>query len=82
MNSWFRTVFAIVILGLMLDAGWALAQSGQPQSPLILSGTDVGFRVDRARTENLGKLTGAWVVRFNGQWVEPDTSGTRQLSTR
>ena len=75
---WFA---ATVILGSTFGAGWALAQ-GQNQTPMIISGIDVGFRVDQQRTRNLGRLAGAWVVRFNGDWVEPDPSGTRALTTR
>jgi hypothetical protein len=77
-----RGALAILIFGLTFGAGWAVAQSTQAQAPMILSGSDIGFRVDRQRSGNLGRLTGAWVVRVNGQWVEPDTSGPRPLSTR
>ena len=78
MNRWIRAALVVLILGLTFGAGWAVAQQ---QTPMVLSGNDVGFRVDRSRIQN-GKLTGAWVVRINGQWVEPDTSGTRPLTTR
>ena len=80
MQRWIRLVLAIVIAA-TFGAGWALAQS-QNQGPAIISGNEVGFRVDQQRTRSLGRLAGAWVVRFNGDWVEPDTSGTRALTTR
>ena len=53
-----------------------------PAAPII-SGSDVGFRVDRQQTQTLGRLTGTWVVRVNGQWVEPAASlRGRPLGTR
>jgi hypothetical protein len=83
MPGWIRFVVAILILGLTMTGGWVLAQSTQSQAPVIISGSDVGFRVDRQRTQDLGKLAGTWVVRFNGQWIEPETVvRSRPLSTR
>ena len=79
MNDSLRAIVAIFILAFTFGAGWTLAQA---QTPMIISGTDVGFRVDQQRTRNVGRLSGAWVVRFNGEWVEPDTSGPRALTTR
>ena len=82
---------AISILGLAFTAaGWAYGQAPQfpnPQqrdpAPTVMSGNDIGFRVDRQTTEALGKLTGTWVVRVNGQWVEPEPLRvTRPLGTR
>lgn len=46
---------------------FAFAQSRLPE-PRILSGTDIGFRVER--TDVNGRPIGKWVVRFNGQWTE------------
>ena len=85
-----RVVIAALIVALTVGAGrWAYGQGPQfpsqqpdPNAPVI-SGNDVGFRVDRQRTQELGRLTGTWVVRFNGQWTEPDTVlRSRPLSTR
>jgi hypothetical protein len=76
-----RFSVAVLILALMFGAaGWVYGQAAQaPQFPSqqadpadrIISGNDVGFRVDRQRTQDLGRLTGTWVVRVNGQWIEP-----------
>ena len=87
--------FSIPVLIVVLTFGaarWAYAQGAQtpqfpsqqpdPASPII-SGNDIGFRVDRQDTERLGRLTGTWVVRVNGQWIEPAASVRgRPLSTR
>ena len=90
MNRWLRAAFVVLILGMTVGAGrWALAQVPQFPSqqtdanPTIITGSDIGFRVDRNATQTLGKLTGTWVVRVNGQWIAPQESlQGRPLSTR
>ncbi len=44
------------------------AQGSRLPEPQMLSGNDIGFRVDG--TDIGGKPTGVFVVRFNGNWVE------------
>jgi hypothetical protein len=93
MNRWLRAAIVILILGLTFGGvRWAYGQAAQgPQFPSqepdpnapIISGNDIGFRVDRQQTQTLGRLTGTWVVRVNGQWVEPAASlRGRPLGTR
>jgi hypothetical protein len=41
----------------------------EPQTPMVLSGNDMGFRVTGARA---GKPVGQIVVKVNGQWVEAE----------
>ena len=84
-----RVAIAVLIVAVTSAAGrWAYGQGQFPSQQLdpnapVISGNDVGFRVDRQRTQELGRLTGTWVVRFNGQWMEPDTVlRSRPLSTR
>jgi hypothetical protein len=91
-----RTVrLSIAALTLAVTFGAAGSVYGQvapgPQFPSqqpdpnaqVISGNDVGFRVDRQRTQDFGRLVGTWVVRVNGQWVEPEIAlRTRPLSTR
>jgi hypothetical protein len=88
-----RLSIAVLILALTFGAArWVYGQATQaPQFPSqqpdpnapIVSGNDIGFRVDRQQTQTLGRLTGSWVVRVNGQWVEPAASlRGRPLSTR
>jgi hypothetical protein len=91
MPRMFRLSIAVLILALTFGAAqWVYAQA-TPQSPSqqsdpgapIISGNDIGFRVDRQDTQRLGRLTGTWVVRVNGQWVEPAASlRGRPLSSR
>jgi len=54
-------------LVIVAAASVALAQTRLPESR-ILSGSDVGFRVEG--TDRTGKPVGKWVLRLNGQWVE------------
>jgi len=85
-----RIFIATLSLALVFVVGrWAYGQgpqfpSQQPDSNApVISGNDVGFRVDRQDTERLGRLTGTWVVRVNGQWIEPAASlRGRPLGTR
>ena len=93
MRRMLRVSLAVLILALTFGAaGWVYGQGAQgPQFPSqqpdpnapIISGSDIGFRVDRQDTARLGRLTGTWVVRVNGQWVEPAASlRGRPLGTR
>jgi hypothetical protein len=47
-------------------------------TPTIISGSDLGFRVDRQRSD---RVFGTFLVRINGEWVvaEPAT-GLKPLS--
>ncbi len=79
-----RRLAAAVLLILALAAaaalGYAQGQSSpEPVPPFVLSGTDVGFRV-QARKPN--SVVGKFVVRIGGQWVEVDNSfGPRPLTS-
>jgi hypothetical protein len=50
----------------------------RPSAPRVLSGTDIGFRVEGtdART---GNPTGRLVVRIDGEWVEISPAGGVRL---
>jgi hypothetical protein len=52
----------------------------QPQTSTVISGSDLGFRVDgRKGNAPLGTL----VVRINGQWVEAEFgTGVKRLTAR
>ena len=52
------------------------AQNRLPQ-PQMLSGNDIGFRVEQ--TDINGKAMGTWMVRFNGVWVEINPMAVRPL---
>jgi hypothetical protein len=67
----------------MVAAGaWGYAQAVLPsgQAPVVLSGSDIGFRVEGRRGNT---PSGRFVVRINGQWVEVEQSvGTMRLTAR
>jgi hypothetical protein len=95
MQLWLRRLIAIVVLGTAFGAGrWTHAQAPIPapnvQPPPgvqpqiqgfdIISGSDIGFRVDRYRGRT---PVGTLVVRVNGQWVEPEsTMALKRLTSR
>ncbi len=82
------TLIALMVSSLMGVGVWSFAQV-QPRTndaPIILSSSDVGFRVDghkrERRTDSLTGRTpfvdiavGQLVVRINGQWVEAQLDG-------
>jgi hypothetical protein len=78
-----RTVLIILWLVSMVAAGaWGYAQAVLPsgQAPVVLSGSDLGFRVEGRRGNT---PSGRFVVRINGQWVEVEQSvGTMRLTAR
>ena len=67
-----RIVFALVVACLLVGTGWVAGQQTTqfqvPIDPHILSGPDIGFRVEgRARQ---GDVVGTLMVRLkNGEWV-------------
>ena len=67
----------IWVASLIVTGAWAYAQHA-PVVPLpmptVVSGGDIGFRVDGRRGDT---PVGRFVIRSsaNGQWVEPETSG-------
>ncbi len=79
-----RRLAAAVLLILALVAatalGYAQAQrSPEPVLPFVLSGADVGFRVEGRKPNS---VVGTFVVRIGGQWLEVDKSfGPRPLTS-
>jgi hypothetical protein len=50
-------------------ADGALQTGSMASTESIISGADIGFRL-RGVQPSRGTVTGTWVVRVNGQWVE------------
>jgi hypothetical protein len=72
------TLAFLVLAGL---SAYAFAQSRQQtpvREPFVLSGNDIGFRVEaRSGTTPVGRL----VVRIGGEWVEADYAlGTSRVT--
>ena len=75
-------VLTVIAVSLLIGGRFALAQviAVQPVPPRVMTGTDIGFRVEGLRGE---RLVGRLVVRVDGRWVETDlTALPLQLSTR
>lgn len=66
-----RTCLAVLLASLLSAVSGALLAQPQvqnPNEPVVLSGPDVGFRVEGYER---GKPVGTLVVRLNGRWVQP-----------
>jgi hypothetical protein len=73
-------LWALSLLTVGAVSSWAQGQRRDPgsmrptQIPTVLSGSDVGFRVER--TED-GLLVGRVVVRVDGRWVDTTIPSSR-----
>jgi hypothetical protein len=71
-------IFAILVT--IVATAWVTAQvvAVKPVPPKVMTGTDVGFRVEGIRGST---PVGTLVVKVNGEWVEADLErvGTRSL---
>jgi hypothetical protein len=77
-----RTRVGIIVLWVVSLA--AVGLWGQTRVPLsgsrIISGPDLGFRVDRVEGS---RVTGTLMIKLDGQWmVVGDASGVRPLTMR
>ena len=81
-------LIAVWLVSMLLVGMWAYAQAPvKPAPPLtpdeparIISGNDIGFRVDDVRSN---RLVGRFVVRVNGQWREVEEAGVvKRLTER
>ena len=64
----------LVTIAILASTIAALAQFPRdpgvpPADPRIVSGSDLGFRVEGTDPRS-GNPTGAWVIRVNGRWLE------------
>jgi hypothetical protein len=72
-----RTRIGFVVMwaaSLVVVSMWGQAQTVENRlaSPVILSGSDVGFRIEgRSGNTPIGRV----VVRINGEWVVPESAG-------
>lgn len=64
-------VVAVILLAI---ATWTHAQGQRLAEPRVISGNDIGFRMDG--TDINGRPTGVWVIRVDGRWVEQGMSST------
>jgi hypothetical protein len=58
-------LFSLVVVGVLASA--VTAQVARPAQQTVLSGADLGFRIEG--TDSKGRPFGTLVVRMNGEWV-------------
>lgn len=64
-----RAVVLIAAVVLLAAATFAQVPGSGAGEERVLSGADIGFRIEGADPRT-GQPTGTWVVRMNGRWVE------------
>ena len=80
-----KRVGLVVLWAASIVAAGAWAQAPvapppSPQAPTVISGNDLGFRVDRRKGDT---PVGTLVARVNGQWVEVEfTAGMKLLTIK
>jgi hypothetical protein len=67
-------VALLVTLGVLVSA--QLLQERPVQPPIVLSGSEVGFRVEGQRGD---AVIGTLVVRVDGKWVDAQLAGRGPL---
>jgi hypothetical protein len=71
---------AFVLLLVVIATAWVTAQvvAVKPVPPKVMTGADVGFRVEGIRGNT---PVGVIVVKVDGEWIEADIAkvGTRSL---
>ena len=76
-RGWLIVVVAVV---LAFVGGWASAQPtwpATPVTPVVISGPNVGFRVEGYSGD---VAVGRLVIQVNGKWFDTDSGGIRRLS--
>lgn len=70
---------ASLVFVALLASTFTRAQTPQGDAR-ILSGSDIGFRVDA--TDRSGNPTGTFMVRINGKWFEARTAPALRPTTK
>jgi hypothetical protein len=64
-----RTLMAAIVACFLVGAGWVAAQQTQAPNPNLLTGDEIGFRVEGQAPG--GGVLGTLMVRLKtGEWVE------------
>jgi hypothetical protein len=73
-------------LSLIIVGAFAHAQAPAQRGiiPTVISGSDLGFRIDRQRANRVtDHVTGTLVVRINGEWIVAEPAeGMKALSLK
>jgi hypothetical protein len=70
-------ILFVWILSLVGVAAWAQSPKRPGGGPEIISGSDIGFQVDRSKGDT---PVGSLVVRRDGKWVEVEFSGRMKIA--
>ena len=77
-SFWIASLIGVALLASGLTSAQQIPPL-RPVDPTVLSGNDIGFRVDGYDRE--GRAQGRLVVRVNGQWLETSfTGGVRRIN--
>jgi hypothetical protein len=74
-----RRLLMLIAAVVLFAAGWVYAQVSRevvPVNPTVVSGADVGFRVEGHRGD---VAVGTLVIKVNGQWIEADPNGAPRV---
>ena len=81
--SCIKTCVMICLIVLSLIAGTAIGYAQaqrmlKPNNVVVLSGPDIGFRVEGLKESS---VTGRFVIRISGRWVDVDNSFAKKPAT-
>ena len=68
LTSFFATSAAATAMAQDRRFARPIGPDGNQIEPLVLSGSDIGFRVDRKEAD--GAIAGALVVKMDGKWID------------
>jgi hypothetical protein len=69
----------LACVAMVATGGWLLAQERPTGAARVLSGADIGFRPDPVQGRR-DRITGTFVVRVNGAWVDAQFSARPSLA--
>ena len=75
-----RLVLCWVVSLIVVAIGTFAFAQGRLAQPQMLSGNDIGFRVESIDLG--GKAVGTWMVRYNGNWIEVGSTGGVRPATK
>jgi hypothetical protein len=70
MLLWLGSLVVVALLASTLTAAQVLRGVQPLPTPEVVSGDDLGFRVEGLMTDETGTPSGRLVIRVNGEWVD------------
>lgn len=78
--AWVVLATAVGTTTYVVGTTTSVAAQNRSQQPRVLTGNDIGFRVEG--TDFRGRPVGTWVVRMDGNWVEVGAAGGVHPATK